>query len=48
MMMTVQDLIDELQKVEDKTKKVKVYERWSDDWTSDIDIVEYEKEVRLD
>lgn len=46
--MTVQELIDKLQQVKDKNKEIYVYDQWANDFTTEIDVGDYEKRVVLD
>ena len=46
--MTVQELIDNLMKIEDKSKKVKIWGKWSEEYTTEFDIMEYKDSVNLD
>lgn len=45
--MNVQELIDKLNKIEDKTKKVECFEPKIDEWTSDIDVNDCGEMVRI-
>jgi len=45
--MTVAELIEELQKIEDKSSRIQVYNNWSDDWNDEIDIDDIGGLVRL-
>jgi hypothetical protein len=38
--MNVQELIDELMKIEDKSKNVLIYGRWSGEWENDFEVDE--------
>lgn len=43
----VEQLIEKLQKIEDKTKTVLIYDQWVEEWTDDIEIEENENCIKL-
>ena len=47
-MKTVQDLIDELMQIEDKSKPVTIWARWDQIvWCTDWEVADFEHEVQI-
>lgn len=44
---TVEQLIEKLQKIEDKTKTVLIYDQWAEEWTDDVEIEENQNCIKL-
>lgn len=44
---TVEKLIEALQKIEDKSKKVLIWDQWGEEWTDEIEIDEDKNSISL-